>query len=163
MNQPTYWLKLLGMGLRGKPLDDDWMTTHGGILDRAVMFSREPSIKKGDAIVFYAAGKRVIFAIAEATSFPYQNSEVDQNWPWLVNIRYWHKRSFLHDGIPLSVMNVDRRDIAKSIRQKGHIKLTKAEYEAAARALELAVEEDAQGLSRTEAPTTRALETERTR
>ena len=133
---PTYWLKSLGMGARGKPLADDWITTHGGHLKETLIFPpREPRIKKGDILVLYAAGKRVVFAIAEATSFPYHRSDVDQRWPWLINVRYLQDRRFLHDGVPLTALNVDGRDLGKSIRQKSHIRLKKVEYEAAARAL----------------------------
>lgn len=136
MTRRTYWFKLLGMGDRKEPLVDDWISTHGGILRNSVMFPpREPKVQKGDLIVLYAAGKRIVFAIAEATSFPYQRPDVDQRWPWLVNVRYLHRRQFLHDGIPLSAINVDGRDLAKSIRQKSHIRLSKIEYEAAVRAL----------------------------
>jgi len=129
----NYWLKVVGMGEPGKPIEDDWRT-HRKLLERSVMFPRQPRrIKKGDAIVLYAARWGVIFAAGEATTMPYPAPDVDQKYPWLVDV-VWDEESslpFVRYGVPLATIGVD----GKSVRQQSHIELTEDQYRAAVRAL----------------------------
>jgi hypothetical protein len=129
----SYWLKVVGMGESGKPIEDNWKT-HRRLLERSVMFPKRPRrIKAGDTIVLYAAGWRVIFAAGEATTIPYSPPSVDPKYPWLVDV-VWEEDStlpFVHHGIPLAALGVD----GKSVRQQSHISLTEEQYRAAIRSL----------------------------
>ena len=131
----SYWLKVVGMGESGKPIEDDWKR-HRRLLERSVMFPkrrRPKGIKVGDAIVLYAGGWRAIFAAGEATTMPYSPPGVDPKYPWLVDAA-WDEEStlpFVHHGVPLSVIGVD----GKSVRQQSHIALSDEQYRAAVRAL----------------------------
>ena len=90
----------------------------------------------GDGIVLYASGTGLFFAVGEVTSFPYRFEDDGQtDWPWRVNVKLAHSREFLHDGVPLEVLNVDERDLRKTIKRRSHIRLSAAEYDAAVRVL----------------------------
>ncbi len=39
-------------------------------------------------------------------------------------------RGFIHDGVPLNLVSVDRRELSKSIKQQSHIKLSPLDFEA---------------------------------
>ena len=61
-----YWLKALGMGARGQQMPDDWRNIK--VLTEHATFRRNSSLKPGDRIVYYAAGKGLLFAEGEVTS-----------------------------------------------------------------------------------------------
>lgn len=98
------------------------------------MFPKQPRrIIKGDAIVLYAAGWRVIFAVGEATTMPYPAPRVDPKYPWLVDVT-WDEEStvpYVHHGLSLATIGVD----GKSVRQQSHIEVSEEQYRAAVRAL----------------------------
>lgn len=138
----TFWLKALG--LSGHPVQDDWANKlHYGHqkaqLDKRVMFPRKPRIKPGDRLVYYAVGNGVIFAEGEALSIPYEEESFigpdKRPYPWWVNMRIDHRREFIHDGIPLNDISVGERELSRLMRRRSHIRLTRAEYNAAVRAL----------------------------
>jgi hypothetical protein len=130
-----YWLKLLGGGLRGKLLRDDWTNERDGLLLRAATFARRPGIRRGDAIAYCAAGHRMVFAAGYATNPARLESDDETRWPWRVEVSLPWKTEFVHQGVPLDHLNVDGRDLRTSIRQHSHIRLSRPEYEAAVAAL----------------------------
>lgn len=137
----TFWLKALG--LSGNPVRDDWTNRlHGpqkATLDKKVMFPRKPSIKPGDRLVYYAVGKGVIFAEGEALSIPYEDQSFvgpdGRTYPWWVDVRIDHSREFVRQGVPLGTISVSDRPLSLLMRRRSHIRLTRAEYNAAVRAL----------------------------
>jgi hypothetical protein len=100
------------------------------------MFPRRPNVERGDRIVYYAPGWKLVFAEGEATSYPYEErSDKLPHYSWWVNIRLELKRDVVHDGIPLDALSVDGRDLPLRMLRRSHIKLTPKEHDAAVRAL----------------------------
>lgn len=131
-----FWIKALGMGAREQQLPDKWATIADGLFHNAVTFAGQPGMVPGDGIVLYASGTGLFFAVGEVKSFPYRFEEDGTtDWPWRVNVKLAHWREFLHDGVPLEVLNVDERDLRKTIKRRSHIRLSATEYDAAVRAL----------------------------
>jgi len=129
-----YWLKALGMGARGQQMPDDWRSIT--VLTHAATFGREPSVKAGDGIVYYASGKGLVFAAGDVTSYPYRaESPTETDWPWRVNVRLDWSVDYIHEGVPLEDLNVNGRDLRRSMRRRSHIRLSEKEYEAAVNAL----------------------------
>ena len=130
-----FWLKALGMGARGQRMPDDWRSII--VLTHAATFSREPSLKAGDGIVYYGSGWGLIFAAGVVTSYPYRSDDPsDADWPWRVNVRLDWQKEWIHDGPPLETLNVGDRDVRVSMRRRSHIRLTEDEYNAAVAALQ---------------------------
>src|SRR4051794_10084626 len=118
-----YWLKALGMGARGQQMPDDWRSIN--VLTHAATFGREPSVKAGDGIVYYASGKGLVFAAGEVTSYPYRAEDPSEaNWPWRVNVRLDTQVEYIHEGTPLESLNVGDRDLRSSMRRHSHIRLS---------------------------------------
>jgi len=102
--------------------------------------SRRPSLGRGDGIVYYAAGWQLLFAAGTVKSYAYfKTDDGEADWPWRVNVELdeAYVRDFIHDGVPLDVLNVDGRDLRRLMRRRSHMKLSKEEYEAALDALRL--------------------------
>lgn len=123
-----YWLK--AFGLVQTPLDDEWKRHKNGLLTRKATFPRRSGVRPGDTLVYYAVGQRVVFGAYEATSLPF-NAEPDDPWGWHVKVGPIVDVDFVHDGVPLEALNVDGRDLRRSIRQHSAIRLTLVEGEAA--------------------------------
>lgn len=131
-----YWIKALGMGARGQQIPDDWASLGDGLFRNCVTFASRPGIKSGDGIVLYASGTGLFFAAGTVTSYPYLfEQDGSTRWPWRVNVKLDHWRDFIHDGVPLEVLNVDGRDLRVSIKRRSHIRLSETEYQVAVRAL----------------------------
>ncbi len=132
---PSYWLKLVGMGKSGKPIQDDWRNYKKGLLERVVMFPKNPKeASAGDGIVLYAAGyPRVIFAAGKLKSYPYAAGEGGPDYPVLVDVEWDEDATlpFVRYGVPLSEIGVD----GKRLIRRSHIALTEDEFRAAVRAL----------------------------
>jgi hypothetical protein len=124
----TYWLK--AFGLVQSPLEDDWKRHKDGLLTRTATFPRRSAVRPGDTLIYYAVGQRVVFAAYEATSLPF-NADPGDAWGWHVKVAPIVDVDFVHDGVPLESLNVDGRDLRRSIRQHSAIRLTNAEGEAA--------------------------------
>lgn len=92
---------------------------------------------KGDDVVVYASGKRVVFAVGRVTSHPYMDDADESEWRWRVDMELDEERSceFLREGEPLEALNVEDRDLRNVIKRRSHIRLTEAEFEAAREAL----------------------------
>jgi len=124
----TYWLK--AFGLIQAPVEDDWKLHKDGLLTRTATFPRRSGVRPGDKLVYYAVGQRVVFGVYEATSLPF-NGEPGDPWGWHVKVAPIVDVDFIHDGVPVEALNVDGRDLRRSIRQHSAIRLTRPEGEAA--------------------------------
>jgi hypothetical protein len=126
-----YWLKLLGT--TGHQMQDDW--SNEDKRDEGFVASRKRmSMRPGDRIVCYATGVGSVFAVGTVTSFPHKAPD-DEGFEWRVGVELENPKQFLHEGVPLDYLNVDGRDLRKSIKRQSHVKLTSAEFEAAVKAL----------------------------
>ena len=126
-----YWLKALGGGAREALLRDDWQNERGGLLLKTATFPQMPRMRPGDGIVYYAAGRRVVFAGGTITSAPWEDADDDSRWPFRVKVSLSVWVEFIHDGLPLEDISVGGRELRSSIRQHSHIRLSQSEYEAA--------------------------------
>ncbi len=126
-----YWLKLLGT--TGHQMRDDWQN-EGERSKDFVASRKRMTMRPGDRIVCYATGIGSVFAVGTVTSFPYEEPD-DEGFEWRVGVTLENPKEFLHEGVTLEQLNVDGRDLRKSIKRQSHIKLTPAEFEAAVRAL----------------------------
>jgi hypothetical protein len=117
------WLKTLGGGARGGLLRDDWKNERGGILVHSATFPRRPAtMRPNDGIVYYAAGRRFIFAVGRITSDPYQAESYEHtNWPWRVHVSLQYDVDLISDGVPLEHLSIAGRDLTLSIKQHGYI------------------------------------------
>ena len=136
----SFWLKTFGMGARESRMPDDWRSVK--VLTEHATSKRNSSMKKGDGIVYYAAGFGLLFAAGTVTSHPYFAPEDgEEDWPWRVDVSLDEESSlrFIHHGVSLDEASVDGRDLRRSIRQKSHIRLSENEYRSAIEALRRAV------------------------
>jgi hypothetical protein len=133
----TVWLKAIGA--QGMPAEEIWWDERNR--DQGVDFPYRPrSVKPGDLLVIYAAGRGRLVGILEVTSDWYEGGK-SERWRYRMDTAVRAARP-ISDGIPLETLN-DEREIGKSIRQKSHIRLTEAEASRALAAFGL-VETDAQ-------------------
>jgi hypothetical protein len=67
----------------------------------------------------------------------FKTDDGQKKWPWRVNVELdeAYVRDFIHDGVPLDVLNVDGRDFGMLMRRRSHMKLSDEEYQAALDAL----------------------------
>lgn len=123
------------MGARGEQMPDNWRDIE--VLTRHATFKRQSSLRPGDKVVYYASGKGLMFAEGDVTSGPYylQQSGIESNWPWRVDVEINSSVDFIPRGASLDEASVEGRDLKRSIRQKSHIRLSEAEYQAAAEAI----------------------------
>src|SRR4051794_32303677 len=109
-----YWLKAFGFGAREHRLRDDWKKERDGLLLRHATFPwneakpREPRIRTGDGIVYYAAGRGVIFAAGVTTNLPFVNEEDDSAWRYWVAVSLTHALESVHDGEPVDNISTER-------------------------------------------------------
>ena len=131
----AYWLKALGMGARGEQMPDNWRNID--VLTSHATFKRKSRFQPGDKVVYYASGKGLVFAEGDVTSAPYyhQESGIESNWPWRVDVEINSSVDFIPRGPRLDEASVEERELSRSIRQESHIRLTEAEYQAAVDAI----------------------------
>jgi hypothetical protein len=123
----SVWLKAIGS--KDSPIDEIWWEDRERVL--IIDFPNRPkSVKPGDLLVVYAAGKGVIVGILEVTD-KYYRADNYERWPWALKTKRLVAKP-LSEGASLEVLD-DERPIGKSIRQKSHIKLSRGE---AAKALD---------------------------
>jgi hypothetical protein len=147
MRDRKNWLKSLGAGESRRKLPDQWDTVEDIDLRRYVNFPQHPNVQPGDRIVYYDAsksGKGLVFAVAQATSSPYEDNE-SATAPWRVEIDLIVAVDHLRHGIPLDHLAVDGREHGIRIRRRSHVNLTDAEVDAAIAALRRARGEDSEG------------------
>jgi hypothetical protein len=132
----TAWLKVIGTSKW--PLRDDW-GSHAPPLLRTASFAKKPgagAFAPGDEFVYYALRgdmSRVV-AIGEVVGDVYYDASREESpgWPWLVPVRIEARKTFIHEGFPLSDLDVDRT-LTRSVTQKSHITLRPPEFERARR------------------------------
>ena len=129
-----YWLKAFGSA--DTQLPDAWQDHKKGVLTTAATFARRPMVAKGDRIVYYAAGTKLIFAAGTVTSHPYQESANSGGYTWRVDVSLDIKKDTVHDGVSLAHLNL-RADnlVSNRIKRRSHVQLDSDEYEAAIAAL----------------------------
>ena len=91
-------------------------------------------MRPGDRLVYYAVGLGVVFAVFEAISLHYQEDPSDP-WGCYLKVTPIIEVDFVHDGVPLEDLNLDGRDLLRSIRQHSAIRLDDIEGKAALAAL----------------------------
>ena len=124
----AYWLK--AFGLPGRLLEDDWKNHKSSLLTNTATFPRRPGVRPGDHLVYYAVGHGVVFAVYRARSLPF-HADPGDDWGWHVKVEPIVDVDFVHDGVPLEDLNVDGRDLRRSIRQHSAIRLSDSEGDAA--------------------------------
>lgn len=124
-----YWLKMVGAA--DYPLENRWIDQRPDLLYGVGSPKRPISIKKGDLLVYYAAGFQVIFAIARATidgaEAAMQGTVADARWPYLIHVQ-------MYLAIPTLQLAPDWRVLglsSGSVQQKPYVQLTDAQYEIA--------------------------------
>lgn len=131
------WLKLIGSSdkpITGHPFYGTYKQEYIGFRK-----PKKPGIRKGDHVFFYApGGSRRIFAIAEADGDPEPDPEFNPNKDgstrWRVSVRYIINLP-VNSGIFLEDANAGGRNLAKSVCQQSHIRLSPEEYRLANRKL----------------------------
>jgi len=128
-NGMNTWLKLIGSS--DKPLTDPphngtWTKDYVGFRK-----TRKPGIRKGDQLFLYApGGSRSIFAMAEAVTDPLHdtnyNPREDGSCRWKIQVKYLVNLP-VASGIKIDEITLPVRNLAYSVRQQSHIKLSPQE------------------------------------
>src|SRR5438270_2470776 len=111
-----WWLKSLGYADEKRRMPDRWDSVQDIDLRKSVSFPQRPDVRPGDGIVMYASGTGLVFAAADATSFPYKQN--DSDWPWWVDIEIVAAVDHIRHGLPLDALAVDRREHNVRIRRR---------------------------------------------
>jgi hypothetical protein len=133
----TTWLKLIGSAkspITEAPFRGDYTVDHVGFRRAG-----KPRVRAGDHLFLYApGGSRRIFALAEAVGDPEYDPKYHPNEEgscrWNLHVRYLINLP-VASGILIDDI-ISERDLTKSIRQAGHIKLFPEESRLAHRRLE---------------------------
>jgi hypothetical protein len=131
-----YWIKALGS--THDPLPDDWRARNNGVLINHATFPWRPgAVRKGDRIVYYATGKRVVFAVGTVTTQPYEDPDNAAGFNWRVGIHLDLAKDFLHDGVPLEMLDqpTSHNRVGLRIKRRSHVQLSVDEFHAAVNAL----------------------------
>ena len=127
------WLKLIGSG--DKPITEH--PFYGIYNAEYVGFrkARVPGIRMGDHLFLYApGGSRRIFALAEAAADPENdinyNPKEEGSCRWKLRVRYLINLP-VASGILIVEVSTGHRNLAHSVRQQSHIKLSPEEYKLA--------------------------------
>lgn len=130
------WIKSLGMSDPEHQIADDWGRVRDGLFHRSVTFATNSSLRPGHGIVLYASGTGLFFAVGTVTSLPYKGGDdPESGWPWQVDVKLDHWRELVHEGEPLSTLDVDGRELARVIQRRSHVRLSQPEFDAAVAAL----------------------------
>jgi len=121
------WLKLIGS--TDNPVHG-WNEEYIGFRK-----SQKPGIRMGDHVLLYApGGSRRIFALAEVDGNPEPDPDysahVNGSCQWRLRVRYLINLP-VDSGIFIEEANTGTRNLAHSVRQQSHIRLTTDEYELA--------------------------------
>ncbi len=89
MKTKQAWLKMVGTG--ENPFPDNWLTERPELLTE-VRFTQQPTgINSGDPLLYYAAGKQRLFALARAsesgTSVQYAPTPTTKRWPYRMRVQ----------------------------------------------------------------------------
>ena len=127
------WLKLIGSS--DKPITEH--PFYGNYNAEYIGFrkARMPGVRMGDQLFLYApGGSRSIFALVEATADPENDSNYnpkeDGSCRWKLHVRYLINLP-VASGILIDEVSSGHRNLAHSVRQQSHIKLSPEEYKLA--------------------------------
>lgn len=131
--QRVLWMKSLGTA--ADPLEDAWWERSNGVLVNHATCKENWTAKPGDAVVYYASGRRRVFAVGLVTSTVYNNPTNAEGWDNRVDVTLDHACP-VNEGLWLESLNATDRDLLISIRRRSALKLRPAEYERALKGLE---------------------------
>lgn len=122
----NYWLKMVGAA--DDPLDNDWLATNPELL-REVRTPRRPSgIKRGDVLVYYAAGAQKLFAIVRSTDDGEDAQEVpkagEERWPWVLRVQARLVIPTVAQGPDWRALGIE----SSSIQQQSYIEISSEQY-----------------------------------
>lgn len=129
---PWAWLKSVGSA--DEPLEDLWLAERDYLL-RFVWFPKHPrSLRGGDLLVYYAAGRGVLAGVVRLRSDEVQKAgdhpRYSDRWPWRMEVEPLLVVPNLEDAPLLADTGID----SLRVRRQSHILLTEAEIEAVRRA-----------------------------
>jgi hypothetical protein len=122
------WIKAVGRGK--EPLPDDWVTVRPDLL-KQVRFNEQPSgIRQGDLLVYYAAGRKKLFAIVRASQHG-DNCQMERDsafptYDWRMPIQVCLMVADLRLGADYELLG----EGPGWIQRKSHVRLKDAQYEA---------------------------------
>ena len=122
---------LKSIGNAASPLPINWMLERPEALDGTAFPKTPRSVRPGDFLIFYAAGRRCVVAIMEVVDNPKRmghpsawSEESRARWPWYVALRP-HLLVPADDKAPTLEM-VGFNPLR--VRRQSHVRLTDEEY-----------------------------------
>ena len=135
---PSKFLK--SVGSTDDPVALDWMDSAPQELS-VIHFSKDPSIRTGDYLVYYAAVHQKLYGIVEIFTPPEFDAQLTR-WQYFAPVRPKLVIRHLQRAPNVDVLNVPgRRDFRKTVRQMDYAVLTEAEYDRALQAIDAAIDE----------------------
>jgi hypothetical protein len=138
----AYWLKALGTST--DRMTRYWVRDSPEDL-RNIGFPRNPSVRVGDPLVYYASGYGKVVGLVEVFMPPSLDNR-EAPWSYRCDVRPRIAIADIERGVELDELNVPgERDLRKSIRQQSHIRLSAEEYDRAFAALRAGLRPDSGG------------------
>lgn len=121
------WIKTIGSS--EDQLQEDWLDDRGFLLE-SVFFPKHPrSLRAGDLLVYYAAGRGVFPAVVEITSDEVhedlRHPKHAQRWPWRMSVRPRLVIPKLSQSPRLEDVSID----SLRLRRQSHILLSESEWQ----------------------------------
>lgn len=114
---------LKSIGDASDPIVANWMKETPAFTEK-VWFPKVPrSVKRGDFLVYYGAGRRRVCAVVEVTDDQPTATEGGR-WPWFLGVR-------VHMAIPADEHAPTLEDVKFSslrVRRQSHVRLTPVEF-----------------------------------
>jgi hypothetical protein len=130
-----YWLKMIGAADR--EVGDRWIEARPRLL-KEVRFPKtfKPTgIRRGDLLVYYAAGDQKLFSIVKAkhdgTEAQWAPEKGEERWPWLMEVQTLLAIPQLALAPHWSVLGLD----PGTVQQKSHVAIGREKYQVAQRAM----------------------------
>jgi hypothetical protein len=128
-----YWLKMIGAADR--EVADHWIEARPKLL-REVRFPEKPSgIRRGDLLVYYAAGAQKLFSIVRAKHDGSESQIVGEKgegrWPWLLEVQTLLAIPQLALAPDWSVLELP----PGTVQQKSHVRIGREKYRVAQKAI----------------------------
>jgi hypothetical protein len=122
------------IGASWHPFKSDW-TTEAPHLLSTTTFTKSCSWKPSDKFVYHAVGEngsRVV-AIGSVLSACRHEPRIDGQFgfEFACDVEIVVKRRLIAEGLPLEELNVDGRDLRRSVARHSHIRLRPEEFERA--------------------------------
>lgn len=123
------WIWIKTIGAANDKLEPNWLEDRADLLE-SVWFPKHPrSIRSGDLLVYYAAGRRVFPAVMEVTSDrvdeDVEHPRRSQRWPWRMSVRPLVVVPAFADAPSLEQVGLD----PLRLRRQSHILLDEVEWE----------------------------------